>query len=741
MRIRTQFLINIITFSLILGIIGTSMLVTQQQIADLNMREASAHNIQIAASDLSYFSNNYFLYQENSSISLWQAKSDTLSRELALLNSTNPYERSLVNNVRADIDHLNIVFAGVISFLTNAPRNVSVRELPIFQIQWNRMAVQIQALAFDSQQLSQVISDQTDQANLTNIILTITSISLFGAFFIISYLITFRGTLKSIAKLKDGITKIGSGDLDYTFEAGKEDEIADISQSINQMAVNLKTVTASKTELERTQASLRESEERWSTTLASIGDAVIATDVSGGVVFLNGAAQELTGWTLSEALQKPIRTVFNIINEHTRLEVEDPVSKVMEKGMIVGLANHTILVRKDGTYVPIDDSGAPIKDKDGKTTGVVLIFRDILERKQAEKEIVSLSRFPLENPASVLRVDRNGLVLFANPSANNNLKEWQIKVGECVPERMKHMAADALESGEKSEFEDTVGGEIISFLVVPILSEDYVNIYGRGITKRRKAEEALLQAQSKLQEYASNLECLVEERTKQLKDSERLAAIGATAGMVGHDIRNPLQAITSDVYLAKVELASVPDAEWKTNALESLTEIEKNVTYINKIVQDLQDYARPLKPVAKQLNLPELIEDLIKKNGIPEEIKVGIKVQKEAANIFADPEIVRRVLANLVTNAVQAMPEGGKLSIRIAKESNDVVITVQDTGVGIPEEAKARLFTPLFTTKSKGQGFGLAVVKRLVEAMGGTVTFESEIDKGTKFLIRLPPKG
>jgi signal transduction histidine kinase len=592
------------------------MLVTQQQIVDLNKREASAHTIQAGASDLSYISNNYFLYQENSSISLWQAKFATLSGEVSLLNSTDPYERSLVDTVRTDLDRLNIVFAEVVSFLTNIGRNFSVHELPIFQTQWNRMAVQIQGLAFDSQQLSQVISDQIDQANLTNIILTITSISSFGAFFIVSFLITFRGTLKSIARLKTGISKIGSGNLDYTFEVGKKDEIADISNSINHMAANLKRLTASKDDLE----------------------------------------------------------------------------KVIE------------------------------------------------ERKKAEKEIVSVAKFPSENPFPVLRVDKDGLILFANPSANHSLKEWQIKVGGCIPERVKQMVVDALDSGEKSEFEEAVGGDIFSFLVVPIVPEVYVNIYGRGITKRKKAEEALLQAQLKLQEYASNLECLVEERTKQLKDSERLAAIGATAGMVGHDIRNPLQAITSDVYLAKIELASVPDAEWKTNALESLTEIEKNVTYINKIVQDLQDYARPLKPIAKKLNLPELIEDLIRKNGIPEEIKVGVKVQKEAANIVADPEIIRRVLANLMTNAVQAMPEGGKLSIRIAEESNDVVITVQDTGVGIPEETKARLFTPLFTTKSKGQGFGLAVVKRMVEAMGGTVTFESEIGKGTKFIIRFPSK-
>ena len=106
---------------------------------------------------------------------------------------------------------------------------------------------------------------------------------------------------------------------------------------------------------------------------------------------------------------------------------------------------------------------------------------------------------------------------------------------------------------------------------------------------------------------------------------------------------------------------------------------------------------------------------------------------------MADSDILKRILGNLVTNAVQAMPEGGKLSIQAYKEANDSIITVADTGVGIPEEAQEKLFTPLFTTKSKGQGFGLAVVKRMTESLGGTVTFESQEGKGTKFMIRLPP--
>ncbi len=131
------------------------------------------------------------------------------------------------------------------------------------------------------------------------------------------------------------------------------------------------------------EEALRESQQRWATTLESIGDAVIATDVSGSITFMNAVAEGLTGWTLREAAGNPVEEVFNIVNEYTRETVPNPVVKVLEKGMIVGLANHTLLVRKDGTEVPIDDSGAPIKDGD-RITGVVLVFRDITERKAAE---------------------------------------------------------------------------------------------------------------------------------------------------------------------------------------------------------------------------------------------------------------------------------------------------------------------------------------------------------------------
>jgi signal transduction histidine kinase len=251
------------------------------------------------------------------------------------------------------------------------------------------------------------------------------------------------------------------------------------------------------------------------------------------------------------------------------------------------------------------------------------------------------------------------------------------------------------------------------------------------VADRKKAEEALRQNEE-------HLEDLVEEKTKLLKDSERMAAIGQTAGMVGHDIRNPLQSIIGEVYLADSELATLPDSEEKANLKENLEMIKQNIEYINKIVLDLQDFAKPLSPCDEETNIEQMVQEILTKNGIPENIQTEAHIENDARMARADSAFMRRILGNLVSNAVQAMPKGGKLVVQAHKEGSAVVIDVMDSGIGIQEDARDKLFTPLFTTKSKGQGFGLAVVKRLIEALGGTVTFESEEGKGTKFVIRLP---
>lgn len=132
---------------------------------------------------------------------------------------------------------------------------------------------------------------------------------------------------------------------------------------------------------------LKESERWLSTTLKSIGDAVIATDNNGNILFMNHVAEKLTGWSFSEAINKPLERIFNIINENTKMKIDNPVKKVLSQGTIIGLANHTLLITKTGREIPIDDSAAPIMNDNGEIEGVVLVFRDITERKRNEAQL------------------------------------------------------------------------------------------------------------------------------------------------------------------------------------------------------------------------------------------------------------------------------------------------------------------------------------------------------------------
>jgi PAS domain S-box len=273
---------------------------------------------------------------------------------------------------------------------------------------------------------------------------------------------------------------------------------------------------------------------------------------------------------------------------------------------------------------------------------------------------------------------------------------------------------------------------------INIRGEDYVLSSVIDITERKKAEENLSKAKADLAAYNQNLEKLVEEKTKLLRDAERLAAIGTTAGMVGHDIRNPLQAMISDIYLIKEEIASTPECKNKEELTESLVGLEENINYINKIVQDLQDYAKPICPEYSEANLSNIIARVFDNVRVPHSIKLSIKIAKDLEKLKTDPIVLQRAFSNLVTNAIQAMPEGGVLEITGHADENKIVMTVSDTGVGIPDEIKPKLFTPMMTTKPKGQGFGLAVSKRLIEAMKGTISFESEKGIGTKFIVQLP---
>jgi signal transduction histidine kinase len=210
--------------------------------------------------------------------------------------------------------------------------------------------------------------------------------------------------------------------------------------------------------------------------------------------------------------------------------------------------------------------------------------------------------------------------------------------------------------------------------------------------------------------------------------------------MVGHDIRNPLQSIEGAVYLAKEEIKSLPSQSPEQKELEEILHIIENQTgYIDHIVADLQDFARTPMPQSAETDLGALIKDALATARVPKSVEVQTAL-RENLKLIIDPVFMKRIMINLIDNAVQAMPNGGKLTLTLTSDDNTTSISVQDNGVGIPESDKPKIYTPLFTTKAKGQGFGLAVCKKLIEAQGGNISFTSEAGKGTSFTVTFPNK-
>jgi signal transduction histidine kinase len=252
--------------------------------------------------------------------------------------------------------------------------------------------------------------------------------------------------------------------------------------------------------------------------------------------------------------------------------------------------------------------------------------------------------------------------------------------------------------------------------------------------------QQLNQAKNEIQGYAGQLEVKVRERTKELVKAQnkllraqRLAAIGELAGMVGHDLRNPLTGISGGVYYLKAKLGKNANEKEK----EMFETIEKAITYSNKIINDLLDYSREIRLELSETEPKSLLTDALSLIKLPQKVRLLSKMVKEP-RIKVDKAKVQRVFTNIIKNALDAMPDGGKLTVRSKKQQDSVAFIFTDTGTGMPKEVLDQMWSPLFTTKARGMGFGLPICKRIVEAHGGKISVESAMGKGSTFTVTLP---
>ena len=273
-------------------------------------------------------------------------------------------------------------------------------------------------------------------------------------------------------------------------------------------------------------------------------------------------------------------------------------------------------------------------------------------------------------------------------------------------------------------------------------SVDYFIAVVKNITERVNAQKALQESESRYRHLSENLESLVEERTLALKElqetliqKERLAVLGELAGGVGHELRNPLGVISNAAYYLKETLSSDDK-----DTLEYFNIIDSEVHIATQIISDLIDYAENKPGFPQRTNIHALIKEILDQSPKPADIESMLVTDNNTPIVIVDPDQITMAIKHIIYNAFQAMPEGGKLNVEIKShpELKELLIKISDTGTGISSENIKNVFKPLFSTKMRGIGLGLAITKKLVEINNGKVDVVSKPGEGSTFTIYLP---
>lgn len=504
------------------------------------------------------------------------------------------------------------------------------------------------------------------------------------------------------------------------------------------------------TEQKQTQKALAESEEKFRAISNSAMDAILLVDENCEIVYWNPAAEKIFGFMQAEAVGQNFESILvpTDRNRNHKITFEEAIKNNQIR---CGARIDREGLRKDGKQIPIELSLAILEFRNKPC--FLAIIRDVSERKKMElalkQERDMLDTVTESIGAGLAIIDKNYRVMWENKYLTQLCGNSQNKLCYSTYNKLNSICPDC---GVKKIFEGALfdshefsttnheGKPVwIDLIVTPIKDKD-----GEVIAALELAVDITEQKQlhEKLSDYSEKLEKSVEERTLQLKEaqsrlvrSERLAAIGQLAGMVGHDLRNPLTSIKAAVYFLNVKYSSRMDPIGR----DMFDTINKSIDYSNKIISDLLDFSREIKLEYSKITPKMLLASTLSLVEVPEKIRV-IDLTDETPAFNIDTTKMNRVFVNLIRNAFEAMPNGGTLVITSKANENEAQIIFSDNGSGMTTETLNRLWTPLFTTKAKGMGFGLPICKRIVEAHGGKIEVKSSVGEGTQFIIMLPIK-
>jgi PAS domain S-box-containing protein len=502
--------------------------------------------------------------------------------------------------------------------------------------------------------------------------------------------------------------------------------------------------------LKESKAQLLASRDQLATTFQSIGDAIVATDAVGRIVRMNPVAEKLTGWSQAEAHTRAFDDTFCLVREETRRRITSPVGEILHDGRGASLADHLVLIARDGTECPVASSGAPIRDKDGQVTGTVLVFRDQTAERAAERALRQSEErfrtiFDSVNDAIIVQDETTGAILDVNAR--------MCQMFGCSHEQALHLTIRDLSADHRPE---NGRQEEIDWLAraaagqTDLFEWRWRTLSGQTFWGEVNMKRAVVGAQERLLVTVRD----VSERRRlesQLAQAHRLETIGQLAGGVAHDFNNLMTPVM--VY-----------SEMLMNRLHRSDERFEWVRLINDTARRASTLTRQLlafsrreviQPRPLDIN-DEIMElDKILSRLIREDIHFEFRLAPDLGVVEADPMHLQQILMNLVLNAQDALPDGGTITLetsnqeldeRYTKDHPDVVpgryvmLSVSDDGVGIVPENLKYVFEPYFTTKEvgKGTGLGLAMVYGHVKQHNGHITVESTPGVTTTFRIYLP---
>lgn len=549
-------------------------------------------------------------------------------------------------------------------------------------------------------------------------------------------------------------------------------------------------------ELERAAATQSASENAalFGATLMSVGDAVITTDGTGRVSLMNGVAESLTGWLIADAKGQMFDEVFHILDEATRAVVESPVKKALREGKVVGLVNHTVLVRRDGAEVSIDDSAAPIQSANGDAIGAVMVFRDVSEKRREElrkqfisdattllassldyeKTLASICRLAVPRIADWCAIDvvgpdgelRRLSVAHVDPAKvelahdlhrryppDKNAPQGVHQVlrtgrSELVPLIPESMLESSVPDAEHLKIIRTLG--LKSYMAVAIKAGE--RTLGAIVFVTSESQRAFTETDLKLAEQLARSAAIAMDNSR-LFEAEKAARARAELAsriredllaVVSHDLKNPLSSIvTATALLQTPAFTQAPERAQKYLAM-----IARAAGNMNRLIGDLLDWASMESGTFAVNCNPEEVGpvvhecvEMLSPLAATKSLRLEYEADKLGIWALCDAARVHQILSNLVGNAIKFTPDGGSIRINLETVANEVRISVADTGPGIGEAELPHVFDRYWRAaqndRTTGIGLGLSIAKGLVEAQGGRIWVESRVERGAVFFFTL----